>query len=75
MDSGNPTIIPKKDSHSNAIHSDKTINQNSGNEEQNMIQSSSLPPDGGFMVNYSNIIANPISLFICFFHDYKKFET
>ena len=58
-ESRNPIITPRKDSHSNVIHSDKVNSQTSDSEESKMnrnIPQSSLPPDGGVQVMNTKFI-------------------
>ena len=72
--------MPKKDSHSIVIHSDKISNQNSNADEPKNIRQSSLPPDGGFQVNgristigQSNINRNFDIMFCSTFLSHQSF--
>ena len=68
VETENPTIMPKKDSPTNVIHSDKINSQNSDVDEPKNIRQSSLPPDGGFQVSHGNatIHQSNINKKLCF---------
>ena len=51
MESTSPVIIPRKDSYSSVIHSDKVNSQITGTGDAKALKKSSDPPDGGFQVN------------------------
>ena len=53
MESKNPEIIPRKDSNSSVISSDKMNSQTTVPGESKVLKKSSLPPDGGFQVKHS----------------------